>query len=182
MDYESYFEYLPKYIEPQKGKEYFRDIMKQVDWVSHSYQFYGREVKMPRMVKWYSKNSYDYSGLHNEPCEMIEVVKDIMKELDNHNLNSCLLNLYRDGSDSIAKHKDDEKSMDSNESIYVISLGTTRKFTIRSDDKTYKKTINVEHGSLFIMKKGFQEHFTHEIPKQNKILTPRISLTFRKSI
>jgi len=182
VDYESYFEYIPKFLIKEDSKKYFIDLYKNIPWVSHSYTFYGKDVPMPRLVKWYSPHPYVYSGLYNQPCEMNELVKEIMNRLNNTNLNSCLLNLYRNGNDSIARHKDDETSMDREESIYVISLGSPRKFIIKSDDKIYNKTLIVEHGSLFIMKKGFQDLFTHEISKEKNIVNPRISLTFRKSL
>lgn len=46
-------------------------------------------------------------------------------------LNSVLLNLYRNEKDSVAWHSDDELTMGVSPTIASVSLGTVRKFEMR---------------------------------------------------
>jgi len=46
-------------------------------------------------------------------------------------------------------------------------------------DKTLKKNIVLEHGSLLLMKGATQHNWKHQIPKTAKPVGSRINLTFR---
>jgi len=182
MYYEEYFEYIPNFLESEFSREMLKVLKEVVNWDSHVFNFNGKQVPMPRLSKWYGPLPYKYSGIFNPPLDMDDTVHSIMRVIGDIELNSCLLNLYRNGRDSIAKHKDNESQMDPHVPIYVVSLGAPRKFIIRSDDGVYHNFLTVENGSLFVMKPGFQDIFTHEIPKEPEIETDRISLTYRRVI
>ncbi len=93
--------------------------------------------------------------------------------------NSCLLNLYDSGSQGMAWHSDDEKSLGKNTTIASLSLGATRKFSLRHKRTGESISIQLEDGSLLIMKGTTQTFWQHSVPKSAKITTPRINLTFR---
>ena len=90
-----------------------------------------------------------------------------------------MLNLYHNGSEGIAWHSDDEKSLEKNSTIASLSLGAERKFSFKH--KQTKQTISLvlEHGSLLIMEDATQTYWLHSLPKSKKITGPRINLTFR---
>ena len=96
--------------------------------------------------------------------------------------NSCLLNLYHDGSEGMSWHSDDEKEMKPNGAIASLSLGATRKFSF--EHKQTKETVSLmlERGSLLIMAGQTQTYWHHSLPKSKKIHTPRINLTFRNVV
>ena len=50
--------------------------------------------------------------------------------------NSVLLNLYRDGRDSVSWHADNEPGLGRNPIIASISLGATRRFQMRHRQRT----------------------------------------------
>ena len=45
--------------------------------------------------------------------------------------NSCLANLYRDGTDSMGYHSDDEPELGLRPTIASVSLGDRRRFVLR---------------------------------------------------
>ena len=93
----------------------------------------------------------------------------------------CLANLYRDGKDSMGLHADDEKELGRNPVIASVSLGATRKFRLKHIfDKSLKLDIDLEPGSLLIMKGTTQHFWKHELPKTSLITGSRINLTYRK--
>ena len=96
--------------------------------------------------------------------------------------NSCLLNLYHNGTEGMAWHSDDETSLAKNASIASLSLGAERKFSLKH--KQTKQTVSVilENGSLLVMKGPTQTHWLHSLPKTKKITTLRINLTFKRMV
>jgi len=90
-----------------------------------------------------------------------------------------LLNLYRNGRDSMAWHCDDEPELGKNPVIGSVSFGATRTFRFRHlQDKIVEK-VALSHGSFILMQGATQHNWEHEIPKTSKPLSPRINLTFR---
>ena len=97
--------------------------------------------------------------------------------------NSCLLNYYRDGKDSVSWHSDDEKEYGKEPTIASFTLGTERDFMLKEKIKDGKKMkFKLESGSLLIMSGKTQEDWLHQIPKRAGVKTGRINLTFRKII
>jgi len=88
--------------------------------------------------------------------------------------------LYRDGTDSNGWHSDDEKELGTDPIIASVSLGAIRKFQLRhKKDKTLRHTLELENGSLLVMKGNTQHCWQHQIPKTKQVTQPRINLTFR---
>lgn len=91
--------------------------------------------------------------------------------------NAVLCNLYRNGNDSVGLHADAEPEM--GPVIVSVSLGAARLFRLKSNDGAVVFTERLPHGSLFIMAGATQKNFKHEVPKEPKLIKPRINLTFR---
>ena len=110
-------------------------------------------------------------------------------------INSCLVNKYRDGNDSIKPHRDTPDSFGEYPTICGLSFGDKRKLVFKKIDYNLKnynsmKTdrhsdmdfeIELEDNSLFIMGGASQKYYSHEIPKSDST-NPRYSLTFREFI
>ena len=75
--------------------------------------------------------------------------------------------------------RDDEKALVQRATIASLSFGAERKFVFKH--KANKTIVNtfLENGSLLLMKGDTQKNWLHQLPKTKKIVTPRISLTFR---
>jgi alkylated DNA repair dioxygenase AlkB len=64
--------------------------------------------------------------------------------------------------------------------IASVSLGVPRIFQFRNyHDKKHVISIELEPGSLLIMKGASQKNWEHRIPKSAKVKGPRINITFR---
>ena len=111
---------------------------------------------------------------------VLKKIKTRIEEVSEVKFNTVLLNLYRDGSDSNGWHSDDEPELGRNPVIASLSFGAERVFQLRNkSDKSLRKNILLEDGSLLLMKGATQHNWQHQIPKSKKITRPRINLTFR---
>jgi len=94
--------------------------------------------------------------------------------------NSVGLNFYRDGRDSVAPHNDHLDEIVDGHPIALLSLGATRRMTIRAKNPPRRAIqVDLAAGSLLVMSYATQLHYTHGIPKTNERVGPRISLAFR---
>jgi alkylated DNA repair dioxygenase AlkB len=96
--------------------------------------------------------------------------------------NSVLLNLYRNGNDSISWHTDAERELGINPIIGSVNFGETRKFQLRHRESKEKIEIDLQNGSALVMQGELQHHWQHQVPKTNKIIKERINLTFRNIV
>lgn len=167
------------------SKEVFARLMDEVEWRQESITLFGRRVAQPRLMAWYGDEgtAYTYSGLKNEPLPWSPLLLDLkhrVEELSGHTFNSVLLNLYRDGNDSMGYHSDDERELGSNPVIASLSLGAKRKFNLKQKSTKELVSIELHDNSLLIMKGELQENWKHAIPKSKRVHSARINLTFRR--
>jgi alkylated DNA repair dioxygenase AlkB len=98
--------------------------------------------------------------------------------------NVCFLNRYDHQKHQLGWHADDSPSMDHDHPIAVVSLGAEREIWWRpaaaSGIVPANQRQKLGHGSLFIMPAGFQNHYQHRIPKADREVGVRVSLTFRR--
>lgn len=150
-------------------------------------------VKEPRLTAWYGQPglTYTYSAKAMSPLpwttSLLTIKTAIETELTNHliktDFTSVLINKYRDGNDSLGWHSDNEKELGNEPVIASISLGEARTFQFRlKDDHEKKIQIELNDGSLLVMRGKTQELWQHQIPKRSSataVINPRINLTFR---
>jgi alkylated DNA repair dioxygenase AlkB len=166
--------------------EIFSELYRTVDWKQETTLLYGRQVALPRLTAWYGDEgrAYTYSKIKMEPQPWISILTSIklqIEEISRALFNSVLLNLYRDGKDSISWHSDDEPELGENPVIASVTFGSTRRFMFRHKyKKELKFSIELNSGSLLLMKGNTQQYWQHQIPKTNKLVQPRINLTLRK--
>lgn len=164
----------------------FKNLLEKVNWRNDKIKIFNKQVSIPRLSAWYGNAglSYSYSGLKLEPNEWNEDLLIIKEKIENClgiQFNSVLINLYRDGKDSMGWHKDDEKELGINPIIASVSLGQERPFQLKHihNKSLGTKTIQLSNGSLLLMQ-GITQHFwKHQIPKTSRKINPRINLTFR---
>ncbi|HYE89711.1 MAG TPA: alpha-ketoglutarate-dependent dioxygenase AlkB, partial [Terriglobales bacterium] len=90
------------------------------------------------------------------------------------------LNFYRDGRDSVAPHNDHLDEIAPGYPIVLLSLGATRRMTIRAKEAPRRVfQVDLAGGSLLTMSYETQLHYTHGVPKTREAVGPRISLAFR---
>jgi alkylated DNA repair dioxygenase AlkB len=161
----------------------FRMVNEEVVWEQRSIKIYGNEVPVPRLTAWYGSKAYTYSGETHVPQKTPPTLAMLFSRLRRdfgYEFNSVLCNLYRNGKDSVGLHADDEPELGLVPLIASVSLGATRKFVLRPIlGEGMKLTLDLHGGDLLVMRGRTQETHKHEIPKQAKVIDPRINLTFR---
>jgi alkylated DNA repair dioxygenase AlkB len=94
-----------------------------------------------------------------------------------------LANLYRDGSDAIGWHSDDEPELGREPVIASVSFGAARRFDLRRrDDHARIARIVLDHGSVLIMRGGTQRNWQHAVARTKTHIAERINLTFRLTV
>lgn len=177
-----------KFFNKDESNSIFTDLYDNIQWGQESTFLYGKKVTLPRLTAWYGDQgkTYTYSKIKMNPKlwnSTLGYIKSRIEEICNEKFNSVLLNLYRDGSDSIAWHSDDEKELGKNPKIASLSFGEARSFMLRHKfKKELKLSFKLTHGSLLIMGGTTQHYWQHQIPKTRSSSEPRINLTFRKII
>ena len=174
------------FFREDESDQMFDDLYKNIAWEQEDTILYGRKIALPRLTAWYGDKgiAYTYSKIKMIPQPWITILENIKSQVEkgcNTKFNSVLLNLYRNGSDSISWHSDDEKELGENPTIASLSFGDTRSFMLKhKSQKDLKLNIQLTHGSLLIMGGKTQHYWQHQIPKTRTLSKPRINLTFRK--
>ncbi|MGV8878111.1 MAG: alpha-ketoglutarate-dependent dioxygenase AlkB family protein [Sphingobacteriaceae bacterium] len=163
---------------------YYETLMGTIPWRHDEAIIFGKHITTKRKVAWFGDQEYQYTYSNTTKTALIWTkelleLKALIEAKTGSIFNSCLLNLYHDGSEGMAWHSDDEKSLGKNTAIASLSFGATRKFCFRH--KLTRETISMvlESGSLLMMKDSTQTHWLHRLPPTKRIKTPRINLTFR---
>lgn len=165
------------------GVSQFERLRDEVEWSQRSMTLYGKRVMQPRLTAWYGEGSYTYSGIRNDPLPwtpLLTDIRDTIEDMLETDFNSVLLNLYRDGQDSIAFHSDDEPELGPEPIIASVSFGDRRVFTFKHRrDEHADVSVGLYDGSVLVMMGETQKNWKHGINKVKKA-GPRINLTFRR--
>lgn len=160
----------------------FQELMTVTPWRHEIATVMGRRVPIPRLTAWHGEAGYVYSGIRMAPAPwnapLLEL-KAAAEACAGHAFNSVLLNLYRDGRDSVSWHADNEPGLGRNPVIASISLGATRRFQMKHRLGDERLSLDLPPGSCLVMAGATQHHWLHQVPKTSRPVGPRINLTFR---
>ena len=159
-------------------------IDSHIAWRQDSIRMYGRQIPLPRLTAWYGDPGADYvySGILNQARpwpRFLQEIRDQIADKTGVMFNAVLCNRYADGAQHQGYHADDEPELGDSPTIASVSLGSTRRFLVKSADGADRISIDLEHGSLLMMLPPLQRHFIHALPKTKKPVGLRINLTFR---
>ena len=177
--------YVPAFIGFEEANELFEKLLLQVNWQQDDIVVFGKKYQQPRLTALYGNDgkSYSYSSLTMFPNKwnsLLTYIKEKVEDFMKVKFTTVLLNYYRDGNDSNGWHADNEKELGKNPIIASVSFGAKRVFQMKHNSiKEQKFKIELEHGSLLIMKGTTQHFWKHQIPKSTRNVGPRINLTFR---
>jgi len=173
--------YLPRWV--ADPRVFFDRLQTEIAWEQHEITLFGRTVPTPRLTAWIGDVAYRYSGIVNEPQPWPAALGELRDRLERElgvGFNSCLANLYRDGSDSMGFHSDDEPELGDRPTIASISLGSPRRFVFRHRGTRARWTWQLGSGDLLVMREESQSEYAHAVPKTNRPTGPRMNLTFRQ--
>jgi alkylated DNA repair dioxygenase AlkB len=177
-------EYLGKVFSREESAVLFDRLLASSPWQSDEVILFGQKRILSRKVAWMGDAgfTYSYSGTNKIASPWtppLLSIKGRVESLCRQEFNSCLLNLYHDGSEGMGWHSDDEKTLGRNPVIASVSFGAERVFKLKHRESKEVVPILLEHGSLLVMKGETQHHWVHAMPKTKKISSPRVNLTFR---
>jgi alkylated DNA repair dioxygenase AlkB len=176
---------IKQFYSPLESDQLFTKLLNKLHWQEEDIFIFGKWVKVPRLMSWYGNPDayYEYSGVNHQPLPWTPELQSVREKIEQHcqcPFNSVLANLYRNRSDSMGCHSDDEKELGINPTIASLSLGDDRMFRLHHKKTKQSLNINLQHGDLLIMGGTCQRHWLHSVPKTKSLKTPRINLTFRK--
>lgn len=178
-------DYRPVIFDRDESASYLKKLIDDTPWVQEDIQMYGKILKTPRLTAWYGDDnkSYTFSGKKYDPIpwtqELLKI-KSRIEPIAETRFNTVLLNYYRDGNDSVAWHSDDEYELGKDPVIASVSFGQVRRFDVRKkSDHQEKLSVDLENGSLLLMKGDLQHFWEHRIAKSAKVMKERVNLTFR---
>lgn len=183
FDGEAFF--LNDFFTMRDSDHYLELLTEEIQWRQEPIVIMGRTIMQPRLTALYGESGkpYRYSGITMTPHPWTPILLDIKTRIEsvaNHRFTTALLNLYRNGEDSMGWHSDDEKELGRHPVIASVSFGAARTFQLRHrTDTSIRVDIVLEHGSLLIMRGPTQHHWLHRLPKRTRISEPRINITFR---
>lgn len=175
----------PRFFDAQRSVQLFELLMQQTVWEQPEMIVFGKKHAQAGLSTWYADNgvNYEYSGVIRVAHPMTPLLDEVRLDLEKFtsaSFNSVLVNLYRDGKDSVSWHSDNEAVNGREPTIASVSLGATRRFDLRH--KATKETVraDLEDGSLLVMSGLSQHCWVHQIAKTKTEVAPRINLTFRQ--
>ena len=167
--------YTAGFVDAATAEAWFTELRSGVKWRAERRMMYDREVDVPRLMAHFRLDPA--SGCTPRP--IMDAGARVAGSIGVP-FNSVGLNLYRDGRDSVAPHHDHLNEIRKGFPIALVSLGTTRRMTIRAKAQPRSVIhIDLEAGSLLVMDYATQLHYTHGVPKTTEPLGERISLAFR---
>lgn len=182
---DSDIKYYPNFFNKEESDTYFNSLLKHINWQQDNITVFGKTYKQPRLTALFGNNAkpYSYSNITMYPEDFSEELQQIKNKVEtkvNAKFTTCLANLYRNGNDSNGWHADNEKELGQNPIIASVSFGAERYFHLKyKKDKSLKKKLLLQHGSLLLMQGKTQHYWLHQIAKTKKEIGQRINLTFR---
>lgn len=170
-----------------QAHEMLTTLLNSIDWKNDESIIFGKKIITKRKVAWYGDKPYEYTYSHISKyalpwTEELTNIKNIVESESGETYNSCLLNLYHNGTEGMAYHSDGEPDLKKNGAIASLSFGAERKFSFKHKNTKERIDVLLEHGSLLMMKGTTQQNWVHRLPPTQKINTPRVNLTFRTII
>lgn len=179
------FEFYPNFFSAEQADILFEKLLNETPWQHDEITIFGKKILQPRFTCLFGNEGkpYSYSGITMQPQRWnttLMHVKNEIEKVSEHHFTTVLANLYRDEKDSNGWHADNERELGRDPIIASVSFGEERKFQLKHiTQQNIKLSLNLNHGSLLLMKEGSQIHYKHQIPKASSSKKQRINLTFR---
>lgn len=179
--------YYGKILPESESDFFYSQLLTNIEWRNDEAVIFGKKIFTKRKVAWYGDFDFEYTYSNSTKKALpwtpeLLKLKKIVEEKTGEHFNSCLLNLYHNGSEGMAYHSDGEKDLKKGGAIASVSLGAERKFSFKHKTTAQKVELLLNHGSLLVMKGETQTFWKHRLPPTTKISEPRINLTFRTII
>ncbi len=179
LDERTWVDYVPGWLH---GHDRLFDLLLRTgDWLQRQRVMYDQLVDEPRLVAGWPEGS----TVDRTPPEL-ERIRRTLGVRYGVEFDSILANLYRDGRDSVAWHRDTVRKRLRNPVVATVSLGARRRFLLRpyGGGGTAMRFAPGE-GDLVVMGGACQHEWEHTVPKEGPRTRQaggaRMSITLRHS-
>lgn len=174
--------YAKSFLPQGEAANLLNELLHETPWETH---------RFPRLVAWYGDFAYCYSGVVHPAAAWPSSLARLRTQVETFcfgesrgQFQGVLLNLYRNGYDSVGFHSDNEPMLRRGAPIASLSLGATRTFLLNPDRRSNlpnarPQQLELDHDSLLVMGGRLQDHWVHSVPKDPSVRSPRVNLTFR---
>lgn len=176
--------YINEFVE-EPTVEHFVEAVRWVELTSARYECFMFDKPFEyEYSKGRGKRVYTAVDFHAGVLEVQNKVNEYLATIGMKPMNGCFLNRYDTDKQAIGWHADDFVGMDHEAPVCVVSYGEPReiwwreigsKGAIPNDQRQL-----LGNGSLFIMPPGMQHTHFHKIPKGDRPMNTRVSLTSRR--
>lgn len=123
LDDESWIEFVPGWV--TGAESVFAALLENARWQAQDRVMYGNVVAQPRLTASWRR------GRIVEAAPVLEDARAALSARYGRHFDSGGLNLYRDGRDSVAWHRDRIAKEIETPVVGILSLGATRRFLVR---------------------------------------------------
>ncbi len=150
----------------------FAELLENTPWRGREVRMYDRVVPEPRLThRWHLDRGPD-------PPPALTAMARLIGARYGVQLTQVGVNLYRDGSDSVAWHGDRVARELPEAVVALVSLGALRPFRLRPTGGGPSQAFLPGPGDLLVMGGSCQRTWQHSVPKV-RAAGPRISVQFR---
>lgn len=156
--------------------ELFRMLLGARAWAQRTRRLAHRQVLEPRLTAPWSADA----GAPLEPA-IVERMRRALSQRYGVEFDSVGFNLYRNGSDSVAWHRDRIARHVRDPIIALVSLGEARRFLLRPRGGGRSRAFDLGRGDLLVTGGRTNRDWLHCVPKVKRA-GARISLAFRHGL
>ncbi|MBV9291362.1 MAG: alpha-ketoglutarate-dependent dioxygenase AlkB [Frankiales bacterium] len=175
LDERSWVDYCPGWL---SGSDIvFDELAGEARWQQRTRWMYDREVPEPRLTAGWSTDAAD-----DAVPPMLRSMAEALSTRYPVQFDRIWVNLYRDGTDSVAWHGDRNRLVMTRPLVATVSLGARRRFLLRPRGTTRAvHRLEPGHGDLVVMGGECQAEWEHTVPKTKQPVGARMSVTIRHS-
>lgn len=190
------------------SEEYFKQFRNEIRWQ----KMYHKSSEVPRLVCVQGQFESGPIPLYRHPtdqslpllpfCPLVQAIAEEVAQVLGHDVNHCLIQLYRSGNDSISEHSDKTLDIVRGSSIVNVSLGAQRIMKLRTKRSAYipedsekgeatqkqrekrnknqksrqSQAIPLPHGSMFVLGPATNMKWLHGIRPDKRLENQRSEL------
>ncbi|MEM9034028.1 MAG: alpha-ketoglutarate-dependent dioxygenase AlkB [Actinomycetota bacterium] len=168
LDERSWVDLAPGWLE---GADHaFAELAADLPWFTgERVVYHQRHVEPRRSAGW------DDPGEH----PLSTAMRDALEARYGRRFHVVFCNLYRDGDDAVAWHRDRIHRSDPEPLVAILTLGATRTFSLRPLGGGSSTRLRPASGDLLVMGGRSQHEWEHAVLRTRRPVGPRISVTLR---
>ena len=171
LDDDSWIDVVPGWM--LGADDLFATLLGQARWLAHDRVMYGQVVAQPRLTAGWR------DARVRRAAPVLEQARRALSERYARHFDSGGINLYRDGRDSVAWHRDRIPKHIDRPVVAILTLGSARRFLVRPYRGGASIRFEPAPGDLLVTGGMMQRQWEHAVPKSASATGPRISVTFR---